>query len=381
MFKLLSLIANCISMLAISSSSVIASQTPSNGKQVINVNPASDYYDFIYQRTISLGGSSDSENVRYVGTGWLFKHIDDPVSNYKYYMFTNWHVSDVMKKFIAFSYSPAQSNGASVSGTYQPLLTNPEWYNANYYNKNNKNLGVDVALLAVDFESYANVNVTLKTRLDNLNTYASTNTLNPGLLFPDVVKLNDISQGKFYIGGYPKSDWNENEYTLPQWETGTDDINSIYVDNFKNMSINHKIANNINSISNAYVTRKYSHSNSSSDPLFKIGGGGSGSMIIDPNFNLLGLYWGGWNFETDDNYQCAFEPFAWEDSSGNHNLFNDYTNDAWKSVTVNSKVNYLLIATIILGIACVACITSSIIVAKHKSGSKKLDSDSAAIIY
>jgi hypothetical protein len=169
----------------------------------------------------------------------------------------------------------------------------------------------------------------------------------------------------FYTGGYPLKDWSNVSYGAAQWEWGTDNVAAKW-NYFDNKTPNHGIDQDkkIFSIANGYATN---FNTAGTGPLFKLGGGGSGSMMIDANGNLLGLYWGGLQRTDNQNYQTAFEAFTW----GEHDLFNDYLNNKWIP-TVVTKNWWGLIA---VGIACVCAIgigTTIYLVKKNGKGKKKI---------
>jgi hypothetical protein len=87
------------------------------------------------------------------------------------------------------------------------------------------------------------------------------------------------------------------------WESGTDTVYK-KINRFSSKKYNHGIDDNgkIVSIANGYHTAQYNTSGDNTGPLFKIGGGGSGSMMIDESGNLMGLFWGGYG--NTNVYEC-----------------------------------------------------------------------------
>ncbi|MDR2828990.1 MAG: DUF31 family protein [Mycoplasmataceae bacterium] len=334
----------------------------SNGIQIPNATSVSmtpdEANDFIYQRTFSLRGGG------YGGTGWLLKHITGESNNYKYYLMTNWHVSNVMPSNISFGYATTNAVDTAVTMQYSSLIAgDANWNNASYWSEDGILFGVDASLIEVDFTARTTTDANLKTRLDALNTYGASGGHN-NFLFNSFSNYNDLNiSTAFYTGGYPGANWNGDRYpnNLAYWESGSDIINEKW-NYFDSKTKNHSIDTNdeIFSISNAYVTPIYNLPDNG--PLYKLGGGASGSMMIDENGNLLGLYWGGFKNTANTQYKCAFETFTW----GDHNLFNDYLNSKWISTAVTK--NWWGI--IIVGIACACAIgigTTIYLIKKSKS--------------
>jgi len=326
--------------------------------------------NFIYNRTFCLAGNNDgSSTLTTAGTGWLFKHESD----YKYDMFTNWHVSNGMEKTVAFNYATSNTNGQSIDFNYNntsslyfyKLTSNANWHEGSYYKQNNKELGVDVAILEVDFSSYTN-NSSLKSRLDSLNEYASTHD---NYLFPGVDDFNDISNGTtLYTGGYPWENSNQTvDYPSGQWWEGGDFIYE-KESNFDNKKLQHGIDGNSTSdstkisISNCYNSSSVNGSNTA---MSKMGSGCSGSMIIDSNENLVGLLWGGGGDSSISIH--SYENFQWD--NGAHNLYNDYVDGLWISKEVSSSI--LLPISLIVGSLLIAGICITIVLVKKSKKNKK----------
>jgi hypothetical protein len=101
-----------------------------------------------------------------------------------------------------------------------------------------------------------------------------------------------------------------------------------------------------------------------SGPLFNLGGGASGSMMIDAGYNLLGIYWGG-SIWGSSAYQPHFEVFSWDE----HNLFDDYINGDWIPTTPPSKNNNTFMY-ITIGVVGITIIGISIFAIFKKSNSR-----------
>jgi hypothetical protein len=99
-----------------------------------------------------------------------------------------------------------------------------------------------------------------------------------------------------------------------------------------------------------------------------MGGGASGSMMIDEHKNLLGLYWGGYTY-TNNTYRCAYETFAW----GDHNLFNDFKAGKWNGNNIDEfkKDEYTVIIIVVVASVVSVCVTASIIVKVRKNAKKR----------
>ncbi|GMO13663.1 MAG: hypothetical protein Ta2E_03310 [Mycoplasmoidaceae bacterium] len=276
-------------------------------------------FDFIAERTISIAGSNSSYNKDTFGTGWLYKHIDV----YKYYMFTNWHVSNSMSKIVGFNYSISFEFGSSINGLakYNAIAPiNPKWRNAEYSeDENGIKYGADASMLEVDFSTAPTA---YKNRLDKINIYADEHD---GLLFNGIANYDNIEIGtEIYVAGYPLASQNKNGYSsatyygdktkicskTPYW----DHINTNEYGTFHSIDSYYTIISDVPT----YLT-EIGDLNDSTSVLWNMGGGASGSVSIDTNYNIVGLYWGGWIDRNDNTYRNSITPFAW----GEHNLFND----------------------------------------------------------
>jgi hypothetical protein len=80
-----------------------------------------EYYQFIYDRTFSVGEFTVATGSGAIGTGWLFERVSD----YTYYMFTNWHVKYAMDSVATpatyrYSFATSATND-SVITNYQSV--------------------------------------------------------------------------------------------------------------------------------------------------------------------------------------------------------------------------------------------------------------------
>ncbi|MDR0752972.1 MAG: DUF31 family protein [Mycoplasmataceae bacterium] len=320
-----------------------------------------ELYQFIFDRTFSLGGNnSHSGKVEVVGTGWLFKHISD----YKYLMFTNWHVADAMKAQVGYSYYGSENyptTPSAINNNYLLFYETPRWKNASYEIEGEVELGVDISLLEVEFINPTSGG-TLRNRLNKLNNYANTHD---GYLFNGYVDYNDISiNDEIYVAGYPlvTIDYTDDNngiisgsrYTNPTFYYGKDKI-------IEKGRGSHLIDENgkIRSLGYGFQTEGIT------TYMNNMGGGCSGSVAIDKKMNIVGILWGGAKYNSYPLH--AYESFS-HPADGflqtNSTLYEDYLNNKWISVRKEKTINYSFIilltsiSLIIAGLICTFAITS-----------------------
>jgi len=318
--------------------------------------------DFIYNRTFCIAGNNDGSNLATsAGTGWLFKWD----GGYKYEMFTNWHVSLGMERTVGYSYASSNENGTAIISSFNLLTNNANWHEASYYKNGNVQQGVDAAVMTVDFSGWVSHDAKLKSRLDDLNSYAPNHD---DYLFNGVIDYDELSANtNYYVGGYP---WTDSTGTISsdtgQWWCGSDYISS-KVACFSTKSKDHEIDEQGKKIS---IANHYESITTDSDntPMSKMGHGCSGSMIIDSNEHLIGLLWGGGG---NSSYSVhSYEAFSWDD--GKHNLYNDYKNGQWISKPVSNSTFIFLVATFsILAVSIALGFTIGYCI-KKKNANKKL---------
>jgi len=324
-----------------------------------------DLSDFIYNRTFCIAGNNNGSGyASTAGTGWLFKKDS---GDYQYEMFTNWHVSIGMEKQVAYSYAD-NTNGSSIS-SFNLLTDDADWHEGSYFKNNDgEQLGVDVAIMTVDFSNWVSSDANLETRLNNLNEYASSHD---SYLFNGVVDFNNLPiSSNYYVGGYPWHDASGTSFSgnKAQWWCSSDYISSKTIC-FSSKNENHVIDDEekIISIGNHYDSVTI---NTNNEPMSKMGSGCSGSMIIDSNENLIGLLWGGGGNGTYSIH--SYETFSWD--NGSHNLYNDYINGEWISKEVTTSHTTIIFLATTFSLIAVAVSVGLIIgnYIKKKNNKKKL---------
>lgn len=291
-----------------------------------------DIYSFLYDRTFSISWSKNGHG--WFGTGWLIKHISGTgLSNYSYDMMTNWHVRLSQEQLNApvekrwwFSDSQEFGSNANVMGIFSSF----EYSGSACYDIiDGRKLGVDACVATVDF---GNSGPKLTKRLDRVNEYADNHNSFCVQIANSPLKPKDY----IWMCGYPLYNWNQDEYVGPKWYGGNDYI-SEKNSHFQAKTNNHGIddANPPTIISIADLYELPWHKTKESQPLFNMSGGASGSIVVNKNMEVIGLYWGGYiqiQGGAYQAYQCAIDSFIDFSSSGNqYNLFSDFEHGKWQS--------------------------------------------------
>jgi hypothetical protein len=203
------------------------------------------------------------------------------------------------------------------------------------------------------------------------------------LMFNGYLTENDgMKNSRIYVGGYPASSWVA-KYGVPTWYRSSTTINEIDR-NFANAKKNHQISDGnspkLVSISDGYYSPKQTY-NTNSD-LYYLGGGASGSVAIDENKSVVGLYWGGWSYTDGSGYATAFEVFSWvEDSltktlsSSHQSLFNDYIDGKFTPVKLPSKPsnwNDVILFSVVVVVGVVVIVGVYFAVQHNKKKNKKI---------
>lgn len=289
------------------------------------------------------------------GTGWIVAKKSSDINDFKYFVGTNIHVANnfnnlnltedryyidetgVIKKnnklkftnfaisfirptdenflkdengqIITFNKSsdyidvPIEDIKLSYTATNEYLL---DQENQNYFdpytNKIIENKAIDFAILEMDFAKCL--------QDENFQKYSVNSFLNEYNNFPTKFAKTRLDKNdKYFIAGFTQDNHFFKESIYPTW-LGINDISfgdGILFNGFlyKDIqSINHEI-NNIRPINGIdFVTYNenkftYWYKNVASQLLFEglnLGGGSSGSLICNQNFEIVGIYWGTYSY-------------------------------------------------------------------------------------
>lgn len=307
--------------------------------------PAPDEYDqFISDRTFSLMAysivkknmTSDYYYGEFCyGTGWIIDDATPNVSNdYKYHVATNWHVTNgfndlATKSYPGYTYITTvynygdRTSTTDLSGIIDSLTeytelgeesdgfykeeTDPHTF---MYEPYASNIGIDVYEADINFASQDSqvVPITIKDKLDRLNTYRTQH----GYINNFVCGDDPTIQAKTkYIGGYPmKESPDDEDYFGGRWETHIVNSDLSYV------SYDPHDVGSSNVLD--YSPQYESSLNMGEDWM---SGGASGSMIITEDFEICGIYWGGWkSSKTSSDFYPSFSLF----NTTNYNFLHKY---------------------------------------------------------
>lgn len=222
------------------------------------------------------------------GTAWIAKHLDDEDiyfddtgSDYQYYLMTNWHVELMFEEIKPKSYWWGNEYGMYKFTHCIPI--------EHGYTNENKAIGTDTFLYYVDFGDV--VDTREKNRLNQINTICDENGDYPLKLRSDALALED----ELFIGGYPKNA--SYDYTFVPCRTNV-------IQGYEGENWNKPIE--FETISHFMQTKKYW--SVANDVLMKptvcdpLSGGSSGSLVLDNESNLVGIYWGGRTIAGTDAY-------------------------------------------------------------------------------
>ncbi len=273
-----------------------------------------DYYDYIAQRTLSVGAigidiSSGNAMLSAAssGTMWFYKRLTD--SDHCYEFITNYHVwvgiKNIMDEYntstklhmLAVLGNPDSSNPYS-SGYFdyvQAIINfteetlNPISINLGTYDDSGetKDLYMDMCAIKVDLQNlYDTSNLVniggntkgtneLKNELDYINNHYGKGEQIVNFGSPEA---ND----DVYIAGYP---WANSE----QYE---DQRQFTYLTQVKT-KVEQLEGETLNKISGSSYYTFQDQCVMTGKETFALGGGASGSMVINEDFQTIGIYWGG----------------------------------------------------------------------------------------
>lgn len=268
-----------------------------------------EYNDFISDRTFSIckfqrEGSNQYSVAR--GTGWIINKDTSPGSNYKYYIATNFHVElgfRGMSNQIKYS-DNEHLDSIFRTSDYENFVSCTNKYSDSYYSYDGDlKHGIDFWIYDVDFGIPTGE---YKEKLDRLNGfYAIHSHINDFAV--------DYNQGSnLYIGGYPVPD---KQNSAAEWESHK--ISS-FEHEPKNSGYEHGVDDdNINTATIIDISPQYVLPQKKNTWMTH---GASGSMIINSQKQICGIYWGGFLPNKNSKH---FIPCASIFNSSNKNFIED----------------------------------------------------------
>lgn len=313
-----------------------------------------DYYDYIAERTLSIGaiGVSSTGNLAGAssGTMWFYKRL----GQYKYEFITNYHVwdgilsiansEDYANSVLAVIGNPESCNPYTstygdyiqASGTIKNQIEtiNPITVKVGTYvdGSDTKDLYMDMCALTLDLSlTYNQINSTLsgttkgvsqlKSEIDYINNHYGIGENIVNISTNKVLLNQDI-----YIAGYP---WANSEQS-------SDQRGFTYLTEVKTKPV--KLDGP--SLNKVTGTPYYTYQDECfMEPreVFALGGGASGSMAINEDFEVSGIYWGGMSKMSSSVY--TFQPsiafFNLDTSAGS-----SYGTHHFFEIVDQSTINY-----------------------------------------
>ncbi|XQP55143.1 MAG: DUF31 family putative serine protease [Mycoplasmoidaceae bacterium] len=298
--------------------------------------PEQTYEQFIYDRTFSLfafqvievGPESYVYGDGVFGTGWIIDDATPEIKNdYIYHVATNWHV---IAGFDHLFYEPVEEGtyvatmyayaDSSLSSDSSQIIDFRKYVSLGYedegfYQKEEDfhtfmdvpyeppYTGIDLYEADINFNSVDNWAKTypkIKAKLDRLNQYRTKHGYINKFVCADKQEIQDK---KKYTGGYPYKNNPQTQTMGGRWETHQIDFDLYYAEAGE---FNHTVqleGYEINDKSPQY----YTETNMGPDWMT---GGASGSMLLTEDYEICGIYWGGWgNWLDPDIFYPSFSLF------------------------------------------------------------------------
>lgn len=313
-----------------------------------------DYYDYIAERTLSIGaiGVSSTSNLAGAssGTMWFYKRL----GQYKYEFITNYHVwdgilsiansEDYVNSVLAVIGNPESCNPYTstygdyiqASGTIKNQIEaiNPITVKVGTYvdGSDTKDLYMDMCALTLDLSlTYNQINSTLsgttkgvsqlKSEIDYINNHYGIGENIVNISTNKVLLNQDI-----YIAGYP---WANSEQS-------SDQRGFTYLTEVKTKPV--KLDGpSLNKVSGTSYYTYQDECFMEPKEVFALGGGASGSMAINEDFEVSGIYWGGMSKVSSSVY--TFQPsiafFNLDTSAGS-----SYGTHHFFEIVDQSTINY-----------------------------------------
>lgn len=308
-------------------------QIETNFLKTLTLHPNTDEEQLNYcvkkinQITFSLLGKKAAENKlstatspKVYGTGWLYKHI----SNYQYYLITNWHVQQLMEdKNVDLLY---YSYGVYWNKSYLKFKSAEKVGYCKYQDDPTNTLGVDAYVYKIDFGDEVPI-TSLKTSLDEINNNLYENN--------QIIYLNEdapYNNQEIIVGGYELEELDLPKYYSFSYTGISGFANNDYTVPVESENVYHRTNDKGN---------KFSIGNSidvSPSFLKPLTGGGSGAPAViydeaNDVVKLIGIYWGYWQvpLSGDDLFIGGIESLC--------NWTND--NEHWANYDLNTLLTQL----------------------------------------
>lgn len=281
-----------------------------------------DHFKYISEREMSIGAyaitaiTEQGQAYASFGTAWFYKRYSD--NDYTYEIITNYHVYEGIKGILNRSNTTHQLGFAS--NVYDPYSYKKiEFYNDYAINESTTannfttltpafvsfgevQIGdislpayMDICAFKVDLTNAYNnsrSNSTFKDQIDYINSHY--------LKGANIVNINEhalSSKSKVYMAGFPwanSSPGSDCNYTYFCEEID-------YLDKLEQQAVN-IVSPTYLTYQNQWTTKWKS--------LTYMGGGASGSMVINEDYEVVGIYWGGSGYEESSEFQKTFALFS-----------------------------------------------------------------------
>jgi hypothetical protein len=246
------------------------------------------YLDFIDARSFSIAalGNTTAGTVWVRGTGWIVNRVDTTLNDYSYWLATNWHVIDGFNSLTSAQYRYADDSiniGSWNSYSSFSSFVPEAWQN--FTTDDNKSTAIDFYVAKVNFGSPTGG---YKTKLDNLNTYWNNNSHHINAFRQNYQSTSPTD--KKYIAGYPVA--GDNPYA----------------------SYEEHVIMDSSAINLSHTFPETEDVKTDTSPQYRfpekppnwMDHGASGSMILDMDYHVCGVYWGGWVLQGSENFlPCA----------------------------------------------------------------------------
>lgn len=301
-----------------------------------------DYFNYIAQRTLSVTGFKmvgQTANEYTSGTMWFYKRLND--SDYCYEFITNYHVYESLISMISSTSTAllALRGNQDANNPYRSFITDAvptfNGYTETTFNpiflylgtftdpltEETKDLYMDMCAIKLDLTFAMNQSKNLANQAKGVSQFKEeVNYINDhyakGENIVNISNVGATTDEQVYIAGYP---WQNSNIESDPGQ------NITYLTETK-PSVNSYYQAQINALSNStYYTRQDEYKLNGYD-VFALGGGASGSMVVNENFETVGIYWGGWWEKDDPKFYPNFGKFTLHTGSETFD-FIDYVNN------------------------------------------------------
>ena len=267
-----------------------------------------EYVNYISDHTISIFGKNGL--TASIGTAWFAKKLD----THKYRLLTNYHVISkiINSEGMYVNFQTENYDGTGLDFTnYDELTTKTSQSDINAIITNwESNVYMDVSSFDIDFNLLYSSSKWHE-KLDKIDSYLNQdNTLLNFYNPQDIVNYN----GNVYLAGYPATSQTKpltKFYSLKTQIYKIDENEKIELSNQQPVYYTYQ--------TNCYMAPiDYS--------LYKLTGGSSGSLVINDNYECMGIYWGG-SLDQYNYFYGSFATFYSQYSTGQSvNVINDLIN-------------------------------------------------------